>query len=54
MGDELGGHLLSGHVMGIASVTLIEKPTPEQSKLLICLKNGCVTSFPKGLLPLMV
>ena len=33
MGDELGGHLLSGHVMGIASVTLIEKPTPEQSKL---------------------
>lgn len=33
MGDELGGHVLSGHVMGTASVHKIESPSPEQRKI---------------------
>ncbi|MGE3318125.1 MAG: riboflavin synthase subunit alpha [Candidatus Berkiella sp.] len=30
MGDEIGGHLLSGHVMGTARITNMRSPTPEQ------------------------
>jgi len=30
MGDEIGGHLLSGHIMGTARITNMRSPTPEQ------------------------
>ncbi len=30
MGDEIGGHLLSGHVMGTGKINHIQAPTPEQ------------------------
>lgn len=30
MGDEIGGHLLSGHVMGTGKIIHIQAPTPEQ------------------------
>lgn len=33
IGDELGGHLLSGHIFGTATLTQTEQPTPEQKKL---------------------
>lgn len=30
MGDEIGGHMLSGHVMGTAQISNMHSPTPEQ------------------------
>lgn len=30
MGDEIGGHLLSGHIIGTARITNMQAPTPEQ------------------------
>lgn len=33
-GDEIGGHMVSGHVDGVASIELIEKP-----------ENNCVMTF---------
>ncbi len=30
MGDEIGGHLLSGHIIGTARITNMHAPTPEQ------------------------
>lgn len=30
MGDEIGGHMLSGHVMGTACISNINSPSPEQ------------------------
>lgn len=30
MGDEIGGHLLSGHIMGIGKINRIQAPSPEQ------------------------
>lgn len=30
MGDEIGGHLLSGHIMGTGQINRIQAPTPEQ------------------------
>lgn len=30
MGDEIGGHMLSGHVMGTARISNVHAPSPEQ------------------------
>lgn len=35
MGDEIGGHLLSGHIMGTGTIQKIEHPSDEQSTLTI-------------------
>lgn len=47
MGDEIGGHLLSGHIIGVASIQSIEHPSKEQS--IVTLK--CDPKWMKYLLP---
>lgn len=47
LGDELGGHLLSGHVMGTAHVTRVEKPSDDQLKLFF----SCPSAWHKFLIP---
>ena len=49
MGDEIGGHLLSGHIIGTGLITHIEKPALEQLILTIQIPAKWMKFiFPKG------
>lgn len=53
MGDEIGGHLLSGHVLGTARITNLRSPTQEQRVFEIsCDKNWMKYIFHKGYIAL--
>jgi len=53
MSDEIGGHLLSGHVRGTALLESIEAPTPEQRILHIaCPCEWMNVILPKGYIAL--
>lgn len=47
MGDEVGGHLVSGHIIGTAEIKSIEQPTIDQSILTLT----CHPAWMKYLLP---
>lgn len=53
MGDEIGGHLLSGHIIGVGTIQKIETPSEEQSTLTIqCNPAWMKYLFPKGYIAL--
>lgn len=53
MGDEIGGHLLSGHVLGTARIGNMRSPTPEQRVFEItCDKSWMKYIFHKGYIAL--
>ncbi len=52
-GDEIGGHMLSGHIFTTAHITKISTPTPEQK--IVALKGPEIIGkylFPKGYIAL--
>lgn len=53
MGDEIGGHLLSGHIIGVGIIQHIDFPSEEQSILCIeCDPAWMKYIFPKGYIAL--
>lgn len=51
-GDEIGGHQVSGHVFGVATITNIETPTNNQMVTLSCPHEWFKYILPKGYLAL--
>jgi riboflavin synthase len=53
MGDEIGGHLLNGHIIGVGTIQHIGSPSEEQSILTIeCNPAWVKYLFPKGYIAL--
>lgn len=52
VGDEIGGHLLSGHVWGTAEIQAIQTGENEHIATLICPKDGIKYILPKGFVAL--
>lgn len=48
LGGEIGGHILSGHVWGLAPITLIEKKRNETVVTVTCSPQWMKYIFPKG------
>lgn len=53
MGDEIGGHLIAGHIIGTASISNCVAPHPEQRDFTIhCHPNWMKYILPKGFIAL--
>lgn len=53
MGDEIGGHLLSGHIIGTGTIKKIEHPSQEQSIVTLqCSPDWMKYILPKGYIAL--
>lgn len=48
MGDEVGGHIMSGHVTGITAIRAIDTPTNNHILTLACDANWMPYLLPKG------
>ncbi len=49
IGDEMGGHELSGHVMGVGQIVALQRPAPDQLDAVVSVpKDWMKYIFPKG------
>jgi riboflavin synthase len=52
MGDEIGGHVMSGHIVGMAKISAIDAPTNNHVVTLACDPRWMPYILPKGFIGL--